>query len=51
MQVVSISKYWVFTLDLQKKYVWLSGSADFFNPLEATAYICNKCGYIELFAT
>ena len=37
--------------DFRKKYVWMSGSADFFNLLEATAYICNKCGYIELFAT
>jgi len=34
---------------ISKRNVRLPGSAGFFNPVEATAYICNKCGYIELY--
>ena len=35
--------------EFRKKRVRLSGSAGFFNPLEATAYICSKCGYAEFY--
>lgn len=36
-------------IDFRVKHVRLAGSAGYFNPLEATARICNKCGYVELF--
>jgi len=35
--------------ELRKKHVRLAGTAGIFNPLEATAYICTKCGYVELY--
>ena len=35
--------------NLREKNVRLAGSAGMFNPLEATAYICGDCGYIEFY--
>ena len=35
--------------DFREKRIRLFGSLGYFNPLEAKAQICNKCGYVELY--
>lgn len=37
------------SVNLREKHVRLAGALGYFNPLEATAYICDKCGYIEFY--
>lgn len=34
---------------VRAKHVRLAGALVYFNPLEAAAYICDKCGYIEFY--
>lgn len=35
--------------NLREKYVRLAGTFGVFSPLEATAYVCDNCGYIEFY--
>ena len=37
------------SVDREEKHIRLAGTLGYFNPLEATVYICGKCGYIEFY--
>jgi len=37
------------SVNREEKHVRFAGALGYFDPLEATAYICGKCGYIEFY--